>query len=109
MRTSTRLLAIAIAIVLSGCGSRRPVAGPDVPERVYREIHQEGAYNALQLLREGMRERGVYGVTEPYIPIRKTDDVRKIWVPDHEDPVTGRLVHGHWESTVIEEGSWYID
>lgn len=106
---ATRRTVLFLAITLSGCAAHIAPSGPDVPDQLYDEIHGAGARDTVRLLQEGMRERQVYGTTEPYIPIRKPADVREIWVPDHRDQATGRLVHGHWESTVLREGEWYTD
>jgi hypothetical protein len=99
---------MAILAGLVGCATPPP-GGKDEISKIYGLVHGEGEQDAVRLLKEGMKERRVYGTTDPYIPVRKNEDVRQIWVPDYVDPVTNRLVHGHWESTVLKEGSWYID
>lgn len=101
--------ALLAGLLLAGCGTAIPKAPPDQIDAVYDSVHGKGQRDTVELLQRGMRERQVYGTTQPYIPVRSNEDVRKIWVPDHVDPVTGRMVHGHWESTVLKEGSWYVE
>lgn len=105
---AVRVVLILSILVLHGCATPPP-GERDTIEKVYGIVHGEGEKDAVKLLREGMRERKVYGTTAPYIPVRKSEEVRQIWVPDFVDPTTGRMVHGHWESTVLKEGSWFID
>lgn len=103
------LVTIFACFLTVGCASSIPPGQPDQIDKIYDSIHGQGSDDAIKLLRKGMKERGVYGVTQPSIPVRKNEDVRQIWVPDYVDPTTSRLVHGHWESTVLREGTWYIE
>lgn len=104
------LITLIGIFMVSGCGTTSiPPGQPDQLDKVYDSVHGQGSEDAIRLLRKGMKERGVYGVTQPSIPVRKNEDVRQIWVPDYVDPTTSRLVHGHWESTVLREGTWYIE
>lgn len=109
MRTYRHVAVALVALGLMASCASRPPGERDTISRVYDAVHGEGSKDAVRLLREGMRERKVYGTTTPYIPMRRAADVRQIWVPDYVDPTTGRLVHGHWESTVLKEDTWFID
>lgn len=103
-------LLVMLLLLTAGCSTTRSAsAPPDQVDKIYDSVHGAGAEDAVKLLRKGMKERGVYGVTQPSIPVRRNEDVRQVWVPDYVDPVTSRMVHGHWESTVLKEGTWYIE
>lgn len=99
---------IAGVIALAGCASE-----PELPYRpiedVYESLHREGARNAVDLLREGLRSRQVYGVADPYIPLRKPEEVVPVWVPAYVDERTGRRIDGHWEHAVIRRSEWFTD
>lgn len=100
---------VLVSLLLSACSTPIAKAPADEIDKVYDSVHGQGSQDAVKLLRQGMRERKIYGVTQPSIPVRNAEDVRQIWVPDHVDPVTARLIHGHWESAVLKEGTWYVE
>lgn len=108
-RCSKNVLFTAAAglILLAGCASEREPGRPI--DEIYDEIHRRGSKDAVEMLRDGMRERMVYGVTDPYIPLRQPDEVVPVWVPAFVDPRTGRRIDGHWEHTVIRRGEWVTD
>lgn len=93
-------------LALAGCGSAppRPV-GPSMSS-IYSNITEQGSRDAVDLLREGMRQKQTYGTTDPYIPLRTPEIVIPIWVPPHVDPVTGDRIDGHWEHAVIQNSHW---
>ena len=103
------ILIVTLLSALLGACSTSPPAVPDEMDKVYNRVHSQGASDTVELLQEGLREKQVYGVTQPYIPVRRAAEVRTVWVPDNVDPKTGRLVHGHWESTELRSESWFID
>jgi len=105
-------MAVAMALLtLSGCASvnREDIPAGASPDSIYDQVYKEGQSNTIELLREGLQERKVYGVTDPYIPLRRPDEVVPIWVVDGVDPLTGRRIGGHWEHTVIRRGGWAVD
>lgn len=101
------LLLCVAALGLSACATKR--AEFRSIDEVYDDIHRSGSRDAVSLLRTGMRERMVYGVTDPYVPMRTPDEIVPIWVPPYVDPRTGRRVDGHWEHTVLRRGEWFTD
>ncbi|TJY57362.1 conjugal transfer protein [Sinimarinibacterium sp. CAU 1509] len=104
----TKILAVSLAaLALSGCAARKgPVRSID---EIYDEVHRKGGQDAVSMLRAGMRERMVYGVADPYVPLRTPDEVVPIWVPPYEEPRTGRRIDGHWEHTVTRRGEWFTE
>lgn len=91
------------------CGCAQPTVHPPTPlvTDVYDEVHREGARDTVQLLREGMRSNRMYGSYDPYIPLRLPDEIIPVYVPPRPDPKTGRLIHGHWEESIIKWSDWY--
>lgn len=100
------MLAVGAAASLAGCASRPPSPYSPPPEDVYGSIYREGGRDTVELLRDGLRTNNVYGVTDPYIPMRTPEQVVPIWVPARVDNY-GRRIEGHWEHTVIEKSKWF--
>lgn len=99
---------MAAMLAVTACASSRPP--PDrLIDEIYDDVHRSGAQEAVEGLRRAMGERQVYGVNDPYVPMRTPDEVVPIWVPAYEDPRTGRRVEGHWEHTVLRRGEWFTD
>ncbi len=101
------VIAATCSMLLSGCAAKVPVFQP--MDDIYDEVHGSGARDAVTVLREGLRERMAYGVTDAYIPLRTPDQVVPIWVFPYEDPRTARRVDGHWEHTVLRSSEWFTE
>jgi len=102
-----QLLLIAALLSVIACTTTTIPPGQD-PDKILDGLYMEGSRDAVALLREGLRSRKEYGVSDPYIPLRTPDEVIPIWVPAHLDKY-GRRVDEHWEHSVVREGSWYTD
>lgn len=93
-------------VLMAGCStSPQHAKGPALSE-IYDKTHRQGSRDAIQVLREGMRSNHMYGATDPYIPMRKPDEIIPVWVPAQRDKRTGRLIQGHWEHSVIRWSDW---
>jgi hypothetical protein len=103
-----RVSAVTLSVALSACSTTPPAPYSPPPEAVYNALYNDGAREAVDLLREGLRAREAYGYTDPYIPIRTPDEVVPIYVPAYVD-ADNRRIEGHWEYTVIKESQWYLD
>jgi hypothetical protein len=77
-------------------------------EAIYDEAYRDGGRETVSVLRVGLRSRQVFGVTDPYTPLRVPDEIVPVWVPDHIDK-SGRRISGHWQHTVIRRSQWYLE
>lgn len=93
-----------LILAMAGCASDRAFRPM---EDVYDEVHRQGQRDTVAVLRESLRERLVYGASDPYVPLRVPEEIAPIWIPPHVDPRTGRRVDGHWEHTVIRRSEWF--
>ena len=98
------LAALCAAALMAGCASK-PISSAPL-EQVYGDIHRAGARDVVDLLRDGMGNRQMYGMTDPYYPVRVPEEVMPVWVPTFIDPRTGRQIAGHWEYSVIRAARW---
>lgn len=107
---STKLLVVmgVIGAGLVGCASNAPPpVGPPIAQ-IYDQVNRQGAQDAVDILRQGLRSKHVYGQSDPYIPLRQPEIVIPIWVPPYVDPTTGDRVDGHWEHAVIQNSQWEL-
>lgn len=110
--TMTPFLKLALSVItltlVAGCASR-PAPAYSVPtEEVYNSAYRDGGRDTVEVIREGLRSRQVYGVADPYIPLRTPDEVIPVWVPDYVD-ASGRRISGHWQHTVVRRSQWYTE
>ena len=107
-----RALALAcVGVAAAGCASGPRTAPPEwrgAADRIYREVHGDAEKEAIDDLRFGLRERRVYGDSDPYYPLRRPDEVVPIWKAPRVDPRTGRRIGGHWEWTVLRRSKWVL-
>jgi hypothetical protein len=99
-----KLAALAAVSLLAACASK-PVPGVAL-EAAYGDIHRSGARDMVDLLRDGMAHKQIYGMTDPYYPVRVPEEIMPVWVPTYIDPRTGRQIAGHWEYSVIRAARW---
>jgi len=104
-RCFSALTILAMALV-AGCASEPERVHSKPMSQVYDDIHRQGARDMVDLLRDGMANRQVLGMTDPYYPVRLPEEVIPIWVRDTTDPVTGRRKQGHVEWVVIRPSTW---
>jgi hypothetical protein len=100
------LVALCAVATMTGCANKPPSPYSPPPEQVYGQIYREGGRDTIDLLRDGLRTNNVYGVTDPYVPMRTPEQVVPVWVPARVNTF-GRRIEGHWEHTVIEKSKWY--
>lgn len=99
---------LVIGITVAGCSAPQQRPAALSPQQIYDATYRDGGRDAVDLLREGMRSRQVYGVADPYIPLRTPDEVVPVWIPDYVD-VSGRRISGHWQHTVVRRSQWYTE
>lgn len=107
-RPRLRVALLLPLLLLGGCASRTGPLPPmrASPDAIYDQIHRKGGQDAVALLQAGMRHREVYGVTDPYTPMRVPDEVAPIWRPARVNRATGARLDGYWEHDVVKPGYW---
>ena len=59
-------------------------------------------------LRAGLQGAGTFGIGPPATPVLVPPDVRRVWVPTHEN-AEGELVAGHWVFLRVRDARWFLD
>ena len=98
---------IALTLIISGCSTAQRPRGLN-PDSVYDQVYREGGRDIVKSLKEGLRQKQVYGTTDPYIPLRTPDQIMPVWAPARIDK-QGRRIEGRWENTIIRRSQWYTD
>jgi hypothetical protein len=59
-------------------------------------------------IRAGLQAPGTFGTGHPGLPVVVPPDVRRVWVPTHENP-DGELVAGHWVYLRVRDYRWFLE
>jgi hypothetical protein len=59
-------------------------------------------------LRAGLQGLGTFGTGQPGAPVLVPPDIRRVWVPTHEN-AEGELIAGHWVFLRVRDFRWFLD
>jgi hypothetical protein len=59
-------------------------------------------------LRAGLEGPGTFGIEPPGAPVLVPPDVRRVWVPTHEN-AEGELIAGHWVFLRVRDFRWFLE
>jgi hypothetical protein len=102
------ILAVASTLAVSACAEHIP-ARPSTPMEAVLE--RAGAVARAPLgewVRAGLQGSGTFGTGQPAAPVVIPPDVRRVWVPTHEN-AEGELVAGHWVFLRVRDARWFLD
>ena len=104
----TRLIALLVATGLaSACAGHEP-AVPSVPmEAALERATAAGRAPLGESLRAGLQGPGTFGTGRPAAPVLVPPDVRRVWVPTHEN-AEGELIAGHWVFLRVRDFRWFL-
>jgi hypothetical protein len=101
-------------VLLFGAGLAGACAGhvpavPSVPmETALERATAAGRTPLGESLRAGLQGPGTFGTGQPAAPVLVAPDVRRVWVPTHEN-AEGELVAGHWVFLRVRDFRWFLD
>jgi len=102
------ILAFVSALASSACAGHIP-AGPSVPMETALERADALVRVPLgEWLRAGLHGSGTFGTGQPATPVIVPPDVRRVWVPTHEN-AEGELVAGHWVFLRVRDVRWFLN
>ena len=105
----TRLIALLLAAGLVGACAGHVPAVPSVPMETALERATASSRTPLgESLRAGLQGPGTFGTGQPAPPVLVPPDVRRVWVPTHEN-AEGELVAGHWVFLRVRDFRWFLD
>jgi hypothetical protein len=105
----TRLIPLLLGAGLSGaCAGHVPVV-PSVPMDAALEQATAPSRASLgESLRAGFQRPGTLGPGQPAAPVLVPPDVRRVWVPTHENN-EGALIAGHWVFLRVRDFRWFLE
>ena len=105
----TRLIPVLVAAGLTGACAGHVPAVPSVPVEAALERATAGTRVPLgESLRAGLQGPGTFGTSLPGVPVLVPPDVRRIWVPTHEN-AEGELIAGHWVFLRVRDFQWFLE
>jgi hypothetical protein len=105
----TRLIALLVTGGLAGACAEHVPTVPSVPVETALERATAGSRVPLgESLRSGLQGPGTFGTSSPGAPVLAPPDVRRIWVPTHEN-AEGELIAGHWVFLRVRDFQWFLE
>ena len=105
----TRLIAPLLAAGLAGACAGHVPAVPSVPMETALERATAASRTSLgESLRAGLQGPGTFGIGQPAAPVLIAPDVRRVWVPTHEN-AEGELIAGHWVFLRVRDFRWFLE
>jgi Type IV conjugative transfer system lipoprotein (TraV) len=105
----TGLIALLPGAVLAGACAGHVPAVPSVPMEAALERATVATRASLaESLRAALQGPGTFGTGHPAAPVLVPPDVRRVWVPTHEN-AEGALIAGHWVFLRVRDFRWFLE
>jgi Bacterial conjugation TrbI-like protein/Type IV conjugative transfer system lipoprotein (TraV) len=105
----TRLIVLLLGAGFAGACAGHVPAEPSVP--MDAALERATAASRVPLgdsLRAGLQGPGTFGTGQPGAPVLVPPDVRRVWVPTHEN-AEGALIAGHWVFLRVRDFRWFLE
>jgi hypothetical protein len=105
-----RLIApvLAVALGAGACAAHRPATPSVGMETALAQARDRGRVPLEERLGAGLRGPGTFGTGQPAVPVVVPPDIRRVWVPTHENQ-DGELVAGHWVFLRVRDFRWFLE
>lgn len=99
---------LVAALFLSSCsGTPDRIYNNPTMDNVYSNQHRAGrSLDNASNLRQSFDHKKTNGYYAPYTPVVNPGFVVPAYAPPYTDKKTGRKVHPHWVSIMIENMTW---
>jgi hypothetical protein len=105
----TRLIWFVVAAGLVGACAGQVPGVSSVPVETALEQATAARHVALgEALRAGLPGSGTFGPGQVAVPVLVSPDVRRVWVPTHEN-AEGELIAGHWAFLRVRDSRWFLE
>ena len=106
----TRLIALLLggALGASACAAHTPGPHSLSMDAALQQARAADRPSLAEWIRAGLQGPGTFGTGNPAVPVVVPPDIRRVWVPTHENP-DGELVAGHWVYLRVRDFQWFLD
>ena len=106
----TRLIALLLggALGASACAAHTPGPHSLSMDAALQQARAADRPSLAEWIRAGLQGPGTFGTGQPGVPVVVPPDIRRVWVPTHENP-DGELVAGHWVYLRVRDFRWFLD
>ena len=106
----TRLIALLIggALGASACTAHTPGPHSLSMDAALQQARAADRPSLAEWIRAGLQGPGTFGTGHPAVPVVVPPDIRRVWVPTHENP-DGELVAGHWVYLRVRDFRWFLE
>ena len=106
----TRLIALVLggALGAGACAAHTPGPHSLSMDAALQQARAADRPSLAEWIRAGLQGPGTFGTGHPAVPVVVPPDIRRVWVPTHENP-DGELVAGHWVYLRVRDFRWFLD
>jgi hypothetical protein len=106
----TRLIALLVggALGVGACAAHTPGPHSLSMDAALQQARAADRPSLAEWIRAGLQGPGTFGTGQPGVPVVVPPDIRRVWVPTHENP-DGELVAGHWVYLRVRDFRWFLD
>jgi hypothetical protein len=106
----TRLIALLLggALGASACAAHTPGPHSLSMDAALQQARAADRPSLAEWIRAGLQGPGTFGAGHPAVPVVVPPDIRRVWVPTHENP-DGELVAGHWVYLRVRDFQWFLE
>ena len=103
----TGLIMLLLGAGLAGACAGHVPGVPSVPmEAALERATAATRVSLTESLRAALQGPGTFGTGQPAAPVLVPPDVRRVWVPTHEN-AEGALIAGHWVFLRVRDFRWH--
>jgi hypothetical protein len=97
-----------VGLGATGCALATRGAPSPPTTAALEQAEGRGRADVAAELRAGLAGRQTFGSVAPYVPVVLAPEVRRVWVPTHEN-AEGELVSGHWVYVRFTDFRWFTE
>ena len=107
-RTGLIILLLGGALGAGACAAHTPGPRALSMDAALQQARAADERPLSAWIRAGLQGPGTFGTGQPGVPVVVPPDIRRVWVPTHEN-ADGELVAGHWVYLRVRDFRWFLE
>ena len=107
-RTGLIVLLLGGTFGAGACAAHTPGPRALSMEAALQQARAADARPLSAWIRAGLQGPGTFGTGQPGVPVVVPPDIRRVWVPTHEN-AEGELIAGHWVFLRVRDFRWFLE